>query len=225
MRLHRIMLLAVVVAFAANAGNITLSSDTLYVSSESHFNYADTVTISNDAALKATLDSARILFYGINDDDIDFGNAYIHFTEHYEDERNSIVWGFDPVEGNENEFRLTSGPMPEPQRWPMDIYGSGDSIKVSGMRLGTCLECSSINLVHFSSAWLTLYYRNNDSVVINLVPVVTTSVRKATLPRPVNVEAQNLSGSFLLNGRLAPASLVKINNRDLRHIIVRDIKK
>jgi|GEM_PF-4234599 len=225
MKLHKILLFAAVVSFSANAGNITLSSDTLLLPDEPYSHFTDTVTLSNAAALRADIDSARILFYGINGDQIDFGNAYMTFIEHYEDERNTIIWTLQPLEGNEYEYSLHGGPLPEPERWPMAIYGNGDSIKMSAMRIGTCLECASINLIQFSDAWLTLFYNSGDAVVLHLVQAEPTSVRKAALPRPVNVNAQNVAGSFLLNGRLAPASLVKINDKGMHHVIVRDIKR
>lgn len=176
MRKWALVFLTVVSALAAQ--DITFSKDTYLVkplpAGDIRYIY-DTVTIFNSGPDAVTLDSAIVEFQNLDTAWYMHGPPYIRMNEIDDGEMGMVLWELDSLE--ENTYLV----IQDTSTNLLSIGPSGDSTRLTNMRVGSCINCAAVYPLSFSHAVLRLYYSNGQAVELNLVDADGITVSKDSL--------------------------------------------
>ena len=208
------------------AQSITVSQDTLLIRNDPRNSTSpDSLTLINQGIEAVSLDSLQIQFDVLDTGGmmrIIDGALYIGFTEM---SNNSVIsgsaWILDSI--NAMSYRYVVDTSRQAERERLSLNGSGDSTVIIQMVIGGCPMCAAYYFPAYLKGVLRFFYRNGQTIELQIESA--NDFREPV--RIDNVFPRYHSGSstsstvqyhYLVNGRQASETIVKLGRNRLRHI-------
>lgn len=192
----------------------------------------DTITIKNNGAEPVTLDSVRLEMEGL-DTIPEFGKpiypmTYLRINETFgEGEWGINIWNLDSLGNNIYRCIIDSTLLTSTNN--LSIGASGDSIRLTFVIIGSCLNCAAVYTLPFSSAVAQLFYSNGQTVELELEYGNSTgAVTQHNSPKRIrNAQVQTVSGEsiFLANGKRVPSPKDKLTKGTGTHLLISTINR